>query len=85
MPRGNLEVVNHRVIFLRKVKRLIDADEYNTAFELCRTNKLDLNLIFDLNPKKFTENAESILTKFKKTDYINLLIAQVSAVISDEV
>jgi len=51
LPRGNLEVVNHRIIFLNKTKKLIDACNYNEAFELCRTNKLDLNLIFDLNPQ----------------------------------
>ncbi|KAL4476509.1 hypothetical protein ABPG74_010242 [Tetrahymena malaccensis] len=85
LPRGNLETINHRIIFLRKVKKLIDQDQYNTAFELCRTNKLDINVIFDINPKKFTENAQSILTKFKKTDYINLLIAQVKNELSDEI
>lgn len=38
---------------LKKVKELIGKNKYLRAFEICRTNKLDLNLIFDIDAKKF--------------------------------
>lgn len=78
LPRGNLETINHRVILLKKVNNLIKlSGDFNTAFELCRTNKLDLNLVFDLAPKQFLEKTKEILLSFKKTEYINLLVSNV--------
>lgn len=35
---------------------IIKENNYKKAFSLCRTNKLDLNLIYDLEPNKFHEN-----------------------------
>ncbi|EGR32772.1 inhibitor of kappa light polypeptide gene enhancer in b- kinase complex-associated protein, putative [Ichthyophthirius multifiliis] len=84
LPRGNLETINCRVIFLRKVKELICLDKYYEAFELCKSNKLDLNLIFDINQNKFINNIQSILQSFQKTEYINILIAAIKSNLSEE-
>lgn len=46
---------------LKKVKELVDKEKYRSAFEICRTHKLDLNLIFDIKPKAFLEKCTDIL------------------------
>ena len=55
LPRGNLETVFPKVVTLYRVKDCIDHCDYLKALELARTHKLDLNLLFDLNPRQFVE------------------------------
>ncbi len=62
----------------------MDVKDFRRAFEICRTNKLDLNLIFDINPAEFIANCKEIMTKLKRSDYINLLIASLKNNLSDE-
>jgi IKI3 family len=47
MPRGNLETVNPRALVLAAVKRHLDARCYAQAWELVRTNRMDLNILVD--------------------------------------
>lgn len=47
--KGNLEGIYPRILVLRRVKELIDKKKYKLAFDMCKVNKLDLNLIFDIN------------------------------------
>jgi len=54
MPRGNLEGFYPRVSMLHWAEQLIEATEYEIAFAMLRKNKIDLNLIVDINPEKFT-------------------------------
>lgn len=51
------------------------SNEHRKAFEICRTNKLDLNLIFDLDPEGFISNSLEILTRIEKPDYLNIFLA----------
>lgn len=82
--RGNLEAVLPKLLCLRRVRQLMDEKLYRKAFELCRSNKLDLNLVFDLNPERFIERSEEILKSIEKPDYISLLINQLQNSISEE-
>lgn len=50
MPRGNLEGVTPRIMLLKEVIQLIKDSEYGRAFRLLRQHKLDINLIYDVNP-----------------------------------
>lgn len=54
------------------------------AFELARTHKLDLNLLFDINPQQFLEQCEHALRSINKTDYINLFVASLKEEVSQE-
>ena len=55
-PRGNLETISPRLLMLSLIHNLIKDRKYSLAFQHLRTNKLDINLIFDLDPKYFLEN-----------------------------
>ena len=37
-------------------------------------NKIDLNLIIDINPEKFKRNIGNFIDQVKSTDYLNLFI-----------
>jgi elongator complex protein 1 len=50
MPRGNLEGVQPRILLLKEVIALIKETRYGKAFLLLRQHKLDINLIYDVDP-----------------------------------
>jgi len=50
MPRGNLEGIQPRIILLKQVISLIKDKSYGKAFRLLRQHKLDINLIYDVDP-----------------------------------
>jgi elongator complex protein 1 len=53
MPRGNLEGIYPRIMMLKEIIQLIEDVKYGTAFKLLRQHKIDINLMYDVNPAKF--------------------------------
>lgn len=81
LPRGNLEAVYPRALLLPRIMTLINGGEYHVALDLMRRQKVDMNLIVDMNPKKFLESEEGVeklLSRVQKMDHLNLFIASLS-------
>ena len=81
LPRGNLEAVYPRALLLPRIMTLIDSGEYHLALDMMRRQKVDMNLIVDMNPSKFLERNEGIermLRKVERIDHLNLFIASLS-------
>ena len=51
MPRGNLETISPRALVLSCVRRHLDGAEFKSAFVLMRKHRINMNLIYDHNPK----------------------------------
>lgn len=51
MPRGNLETICPRALILSVVRKGLDLLEFGTVFKCMRKHRLNLNLIYDHNPK----------------------------------
>ena len=51
MPRGNLETISPRALVLSCVRRYLDGVEFKSAFVLMRKHRINMNLIYDHNPK----------------------------------
>lgn len=77
LPRGNLEAVHPRALVLPFVMSKIDGGEYRSAFELMRTQRVDLNLIVDIDPLRFLEGggAEAFVSEVGESDFLNLFVA----------
>jgi elongator complex protein 1 len=74
MPRGNLETIMPRLIVLDEIKKDVLNKNYEKAFLLCRKNKINLNLIYDIDPELFMSNLDKFLKEVKKEDYLNLFL-----------
>ena len=74
MPRGNLETIMPRIILLDEIKKNVLNKKYEQSFLLCRKNKINLNLIYDIEPKLFMENLSTFIQEVKKEDYLNLFL-----------
>lgn len=74
MPRGNLEGITPRIMLLKEVIQLIKDAEYGRAFRLLRQHKLDINLIYDVDPVQFMSKIDKFVKEVKKVDFLNLFI-----------
>ncbi|XP_037833298.1 elongator complex protein 1 isoform X2 [Kryptolebias marmoratus] len=76
MPRGNLETVHHRALVLAQLRKWLDELRFREAFECMRKLRINLNLIYDHNPKVFLENIETFITQLNSINSINLFLTE---------
>ncbi|XP_051907945.1 elongator complex protein 1 [Hippocampus zosterae] len=76
MPRGNLETVHHRALVLAQLRQWLDDLRFREAFECMRKLRINLNLIYDHNPKVFLENTHTFLTQVNSINNINLFLTE---------
>ncbi|XP_025054852.1 elongator complex protein 1 isoform X1 [Alligator sinensis] len=76
MPRGNLETIHHRVLVLAQIRKWLDRLMFREAFECMRKLRINLNLLYDHNPKVFLENVETFIKQIDSVNYINLFFTE---------
>lgn len=77
MPRGNLETISPRALVLPYIMHKIQQGDFRTALDIMRRQRVDLNLIVDLDPVNFLEKggAEQFIGQIEKIDNINLFLS----------
>lgn len=77
LPRGNLEGIYPRALVLPYAMKLIRNQQFGPALDIMRKQKVDLNLMVDMNPYHFLQNngAEQLLAQVPHMDYLNLFIS----------
>ncbi|NXB00895.1 ELP1 protein, partial [Cnemophilus loriae] len=83
MPRGNLETIHHRALVLAQVRKWLDRLMFREAFQCMRKLRINLNLLYDHNPKAslpsslvFLENTETFIRQIDSVNYINLFFTE---------
>lgn len=51
MPRGNLETIYPRALVLSRLRKDLDQLEFGEALRCMRQHRINMNLIYDHNPK----------------------------------
>ncbi|OLL22908.1 Elongator complex protein 1 [Neolecta irregularis DAH-3] len=75
MPRGNLETITPRTLVLAKVRSVIDNLEYRLAFDICRTHRIDFNILCDYRFDQFMNNIALFVTQISKVEYLDLFLS----------
>lgn len=75
MPRGNLETIYPRAMVLAGIRRLINEKDYGKAFAHCRTQRVDMNILYDHNPEQFLSNVGLFLDQLNDVSYVDLFLA----------
>jgi elongator complex protein 1 len=75
MPRGNLETIFPRAMVLAGIRKLIDEKNYRKAFTHCRTQRVDMNILYDHAPEQFLSNVALFIDQVKKITYIDLFLS----------
>ncbi|RLW00037.1 hypothetical protein DV515_00009225 [Chloebia gouldiae] len=83
MPRGNLETIHHRALVLAQIRKWLDRLMFKEAFLCMRKLRVNLNLLYDYNPKAslpsslvFLENTETFIRQIDSVNYINLFVTE---------
>lgn len=76
MPRGNLETIYPRALILSGIRNHINSKDYRAAFELSRTHRVDLNILYDHNPDQFLTSVDLFLSQVNNIQYIDLFLSQ---------
>lgn len=75
MPRGNLETIQPRPLSLKIIGEYLDSLKYYEAFDLMRKQRINLNLIYDHNPKLFIDNINVFLASIKNNSWLSLFLS----------
>lgn len=75
MPRGNLERIFPRGMVLDRVRNELDQGRYKAALLHCRSNRVDLNLLYDHNPQAFLRDVKQFVEKVNDVDHFNLFLS----------
>lgn len=75
MPRGNLETIYPRALVVAGIRQLIDEKNYGKAFLCCRTQRVDMNILYDHQPAQFLANVGLFLDQLKDVAYIDLFLS----------
>ncbi|XP_076170382.1 elongator complex protein 1 isoform X1 [Ptiloglossa arizonensis] len=76
MPRGNLECIQPRALSLYIIGFYLDNCNYLLAFDLMHRQRINLNLIYDHDPKKFVENVSKFIEQVSKPSSLSLLLSE---------
>lgn len=71
MPRGNLETIYPRILVLSGIRSHIRNREYRKAFLACQTHQVDLNYLYDYDPKLFLTNVTFFIDQLKKPSRVD--------------
>jgi len=82
MPRGNLETIYPRTMVLAGIRKLIDDLQYGQAFACCRTQRVDMNILYDYKPGQFLEHVGTFLDQLQNATYIDLFLSSLRQGIS---
>lgn len=74
-PRGNLETISPRIMVLAGVRRFLAVEDYWRTFMVCRTHRIDLDLMYDYDRDAFERNAERFVQQINRTDYLDVFLS----------
>lgn len=74
LPRGNLESVSPRILSVKIIKRLLSSSAYALAFDLMRKERINLNLLLDVNPQKFLKELSLFIDQIDNIQWLNLFL-----------
>lgn len=80
MPRGNLETIYPRAMVVSGIRSLIEQKNYKKAFANCRTQRVDMNILYDHAPEQLMSHVQLFIDQVKKISYIDLFLSSLRCV-----
>lgn len=80
MPRGNLETIFPRAMVVAGIRQLIEKKNYKRAFQFCRTQRVDMNILYDHRPRQFLDNVGLFLEQIQDVTNIDLFLSSLKYV-----
>lgn len=62
------------------IRKLIDGLDYGSAFAFCRSQRVDMNILYDHKPDQFLANVSLFLDQLKDVTSIDLFLSSLKFV-----
>jgi len=76
LPRGNLETISPRILSFKIIRKHLEVPNYKTAFDLLRKERINLNLLIDMQPQKFLNEIEDFVLQIDNINWLNLFLTE---------
>ncbi|GLV37639.1 Elongator complex protein 1 [Carabus blaptoides fortunei] len=76
VPRGELEIINPRPIALDQIDKLLSQKRHLEAYKIMRADRIDSNVLYDLDPARFMNDIEEFIKNINNCEYIDVIITQ---------
>jgi elongator complex protein 1 len=57
------------------IRSLVEQRDYRKAFANCRTQRVDMNILYDHAPEQFMSNVPLFIDQVKKVSYLDLFLS----------
>lgn len=74
LERGDLEVIKPRILSVRLVNKLLHEKQFTDAFFVVKHDRLNTNILFDLNQELFFDNIQEFVKSFTDCESLNIFI-----------
>ncbi|XP_045482732.1 elongator complex protein 1 isoform X2 [Harmonia axyridis] len=76
-PRGNLEIISCRPMQIRTIEELLSKGEWGDAIKIMRLERINWNLLIDLDADRFYANLSKIVAESDSQHILNAMVAEV--------
>ncbi|KAK2749590.1 hypothetical protein FQN57_005812 [Myotisia sp. PD_48] len=76
MPRGNIETIYPRAFVLAGIRQYIEQKKYKSAYLVCRSQMVDMNILHDYLPSQFLDNIPLFIDQVKRVDFIDEFLSR---------
>lgn len=76
VPRGELEIINPRPLALDEIDKLLSQKKHLEAYKIMRADRIDSNVLYDMNPARFMNDIEEFIKNINNCEYIDVIITQ---------
>ncbi|KAM7540590.1 hypothetical protein Aperf_G00000038410 [Anoplocephala perfoliata] len=78
MPRGNIEDIHPRALVFNQLAPIFDSLHHAQAIETMRRHRINFNLLYDYNPRKFLSNISNFVHQLSSPEHITLLVSDLN-------
>ncbi|KAF7287464.1 hypothetical protein GWI33_001430 [Rhynchophorus ferrugineus] len=78
LPRGNLETITCRLIGIDIIEQLLKEGKWNDAVKEIRRQRLNWNLLIDLDPERFCKHIDEFIEAASTVSILNQIISEFS-------
>lgn len=74
LPRGNLETIKCRLLTIDIVEKLLSENNWKTAVDITRIERINWNLLINLNPQRFSEHIKDFVKAAESCTNLSIIV-----------
>lgn len=76
LPRGNIETIGCKLITIDVVEGMLKKNQWAEVLQILRTEKVNWNVLIDLNPERFREHIEDFVRAAKNNTMLSNIVTE---------